>query len=340
MGILIFNRSSRGLYRGGRYSGEKAMGDLYNWRTLSADSNDILEGTYDTLSERSTTLYHTYGPAKSAIEKHTTYAIGPGLAFRSQPDYRMLRQTKEWAVDWGKDFQKLVHYYYNKMNFYEKQAVLFRSALISGDSFLYFERKNGELSDLIEFQNNQINSGYTQVTTDGEGYTLGIKHDKWLRPLGVKKYDAKEVAFVDAAGDQKICQFYIKSMASQLRGFPLAYSVINLARNDDTHNDAVTHRAVLESILLGMMKSNTTDFKKQAQGMARANRLNKREDAQPSFFRRIGNAARLGPGNVFQGGQDDSMEFSKLETPSNNFGPYKEYMTNYIGMGTKHHQKL
>ena len=331
MSILIFNNGKLNKSRvgGGSYNGSKDMGDLQNWRILTSDSNAILSGSYDTLVDRSATLYHTYGPVKGAINKHTDYGVGPGLVFRSQPDFKTLGWDKDRAVQWGKDFQKIVHMYFQRFSFYEKQSVLFRTALFGGDSFLHFERHAGEISDLIEFGNNQINSNYNK-----DNYTLGIKHDPWLRREGVMKYDGKEISFIDSAGDQQLIQFYIKQLARQLRGYPLAYSIINLARNDDTHWDAITHRAVMESIMMGLFKSDGTNFPKQAKDMARSNKLKKGQSTEPGVLSKIGNAMRLGAGNMFVAGTSESMEFSKLETPSNNFGEFKDYILKYVGMAT------
>ena len=49
---------------------------------------------------------------------------------------------------------------------------------------------------------------------------------------------------------------------------PLLYSIINLARNDDTFSDAITNRAVMESIIMGVSKTDGTNMNAQAQRMA------------------------------------------------------------------------
>lgn len=334
MPILTFKNGkvSKSTY-GGTYDGEKQMGDLSNWPILSSDSNDILSGSYELLTTRSTTLYHTYGPVRGAINKQTDYAIGPGLVFRSQPDFVTLGMTKESAVAWGKQFQKLVNWYFRRFNFYEKQSTLFRTAQYIGDSLLFFLREGGHLSDLIEVSGDQIDSSY-----EVGDYTLGIKHDEWLRRQGIRKIDGKEVSFVDENGDQNVIQFYIKEIARQLRGYPLAYSIINLARNDDTHTDAVTHRAVMESIMMGTFKSNGTDLDKQAKVLAAKNRERstgkQTSSERQSLITRMANAIKLGAGSIFTMKTDEDFTFHDLKTPSNNYGIFKEKNLDYIGMAT------
>jgi capsid protein len=331
MGIIIFNNGKAtrsGTGYGSVYTGEKQMGDLSNMLTYKTDANAILKASYDLLSTRSMTLYHTYGPVKAPINKKTQYAIGPGLVFRSQPDWQTLGWTAEQGKEWGKRFQKIVHMYQKHLNMYKKQSVLFKTAKAAGDAFLYFERKDGLLNDIIEFSGDQIDS-----CKDGDNWTLGIKHDEWMRKKAIIKRDKKEISFTDEAGNQNIVQFYNKELARQLRGYPLAYSVINLARNDDTHTDAITARAVIESTIIGKMKSNGTNYRQQAGNLEDASRKAKGQEPR-NALEKVGNALRFGVGNWFQmrgdGGED--VEIMKMETPGNNFDTFKSTILDYVCM--------
>lgn len=328
MGIVVLKNgklSGRTGY-GGTYNGEKQMGDLNNWKILSTDSNDILESNYDLLSSRSMTLFHTYGPVKAAINKKTQYAIGPGLVFRSQPDYKTLGWTEEEAKEWGKRFQKIVHMYQKRFNLYKKQSVLFKTSKAAGDAFLYFEREKGLLSDIIEFSGDQVDP-----RTSGD-YTLGVKTDSWMRKQGILKRDGKYIPFKDEAGNQNIVQYYNKDLARQLRGYPLAYAIINIARNDDTHTDALTHRAVMEATIIATMKASG-DVRQQASNLEDANNKNKGLPKR-SALQKMGNALKMGVGNIFQLKPDgnEEFEFTDLKTPSNNYGEFKEWIMNYVCM--------
>ena len=323
----LTGRKKKNNSQGGSFDGSKDMGDLRNWRILSGDSNQILKGSYGDLSERSSTLYHTYGPAKSAINKNSTYAIGPGLVFRSQPDFARLGMDIESAKSFAKDFQKIVHSYFKRFNFYEKQSVLFRSALYGGDSFLWFERKDGFISDLIESQNNQIAWNFND-----KDFTLGIKHDEMLRRKAVKKVDGTVVDFRNSLGDQNVLQCYFKELARQLRGYPMVYSVINLSRSDDTFTDAIADRAVMEAMIVGSSKTSSTDVGAQIKAMSEANRKRKAKWFDP--VRKITNAANLGSGNFLDFSTDESFEFLDMKTPSDNYDVFKKWIIYYIAMAT------
>jgi capsid protein len=197
---------------------------------------------------------------------------------------------------------------------------------------LFFEREDGKLVDLIEAPGSQINWEYNK----GD-YTLGIKTDSLLRKKGIMKTDGKEIPFKDENGDQNVVQFYLKDLAKQLRGYPLAYSVINIARNHDTFADAITNRVVLEASMFGVSKTSTTDIGKQISNMANANKANKVGivDKVKNVFTKKANVETMGTGGIFDLGTDESFEFTDVKTPSNNYDPFKKWTIYDIGMGTK-----
>lgn len=314
---------------GGSYDGEKQMGDLDQMWTYHPEANDFVRNTYNLLLERSATLYHTYPLVRGGINKLVNYAIGPGLVFRSQPDFRMLGISKDEAVELGKRIQRVVHYYFSNLGFYEKQSILFRSALYGGDSLLFFDRdSDGTLVDLIEAGGEHIDAN----KYDNKKYTLGIKHDSMLRREAIVKADGKEVAFQNKAGDQNVVQFYLKELPRQLRGYPLAYSIINLARNDDTHTDAITQRAVIESIIMAASKTSGTDLRQQAKQLGERNKERKQQSSGRTLFSRVANAVKLGAGNIFQLKTGEDFNFLDMKAPGDNFDPYKQQILKYASM--------
>lgn len=334
MSVLIFKDGKLFNFSVGKqYDGEKIPGDLDSWSTYSVDPNNMLRSTFGTMVERSSTLYHTT-IIKAFVEKQTTYGIGPGLVFRSQPDYRSIpNMTRESAKDWGKDFQKIVHYYFSKYNFYEKQWILFNTALIFGDSLLFFIRDSEGLQDLVEFGNDQID----WRITDDKDFTLGIKRDNYFRRLGIKKVDGTYVSFKDETGNANLLQFMFKQQARQMRGFPLCYGLIHLIKNDDRHWDAAVQRAVLETIMFGNFETESSDPVQQSRNLAKVNlkaKLEKGEEVKDGFFSRIFNSLKLGGGNMFLFKKGEKIKFSDLVTPSNTFSMFKGAIYDYAGAYT------
>ncbi len=311
--------------------GEKIPGDLHNWDYLGTDPNELLAYSYDTLSQRATTLYHTHGPIASAINKQTHYAIGQGLVFRSQPDWQILGMDKKAAKDWSIRFQKLIHYTLKLLNFYEKQSILFRTSLIMGDSLLMFDRSDPPFKmpfDLVE-------AGGDQIDYDKTGTTLGIYTDNLLRRKGVALVDSTDkIEFQDENGDQNIIQFYLKLMARQLRGYPLPYRIIAAAKNNDRWWDATLARAVLESIILGNTTGSPNADEAQRQAEFLANAQKGENNAQDTALTNIANSKDLGVGNILSLSGGGTVDFTVLQTPGNNFDKLQSAYLDIVGMAT------
>ena len=308
-------------------TGEKMPGDLKKWDYFGTDPNELLSLSYDVLCQRSITLFHTHGPVSSAINKNTMYAIGNGLHFRSQPDFEILGITREAAKDWGLRFQKLVHYIFQILNFYEKQASLFRTAQAVGDSLLFFDREkqsNGMPFDLIDTAGDQIDF-------QASGATLGIIHDSLMRKKGIILNNGKKINFKDENGDQNVIQFYLKQLSRQLRGYPLAYKIIAAAKNNDRWWDAMLQRVVLESIIFATTEEDTEDTRRQAIAMADSFK-NSDTETSSSALTTDANAADMGPGTVFSYNKGNGIKFTEGKTPVNNFDKMQDAYIDIIGM--------
>jgi hypothetical protein len=132
-------------YNGGaQYSGEKIPGDLAGWSPIDPDPNGFLRQTYRTLAKYSSTLYHTYPPVAGAIDKQADYAVGKGLLFRSQPNYRVLGISPEKARSWSRDFQQMIEFEFSRLNFFSETGGDVPHGVISGGQPpLFFAGRGG-----------------------------------------------------------------------------------------------------------------------------------------------------------------------------------------------------
>lgn len=312
-------------------TGEKIPGDLNKWDYMGTDPNEILLYKYDVLCQRSTTLFHTHPPVSSAITKTGVYAIGPGLRFRSQPDHEYLGIDSKTAKDWSMRFQKIVHYAFLIMNFYEKQGILFDTAGIMGDSLLLFDRtetENGVPFDLIEVGGDSID-----FQAPGDDVTLGIIHDKMLRRKGfIQAENGKRVPFRDANNDQVAIQFFNKTMARQLRGYPTAYNIIAAAKNHDRKWDAMLARAVLEATILGFSQTDGEDTRQQADTLADSV-INEDGGSPSTGINESTNLINGAPGSFYNFKSGGSMQFMDMKTPANNFDKLELAYLDMVGMG-------
>jgi capsid protein len=250
--------------------------------------------------------------------------------------------TKERAKEWGMLFQKLVHYAFLMLNYYEKQPVIFRTGLIQGDSLLLFDRKEpveGLPFDLIETGGDQINWERADDLTGGQRVILGVQTDALLRRKGLYLINSTSpVPFQDENGFQNIIQFFEKKIARQLRGYPLAYRMIAAAKNNDRYWDAILNRAALEATILGIETSDNADVRAQMERLAEEMRLNKKDhDATTTGtdtrLTAEGSITALGSGNILSLAAKGEFKFLEMKTPSNNFDKFQEAYLHMVGMG-------
>lgn len=320
--------------RGKQMTGEKIPGDLKSWDYFGTDPNELLLYNYDELQGRATTLYHTHGPVTSAINIRTHYAIGHGLVFRSQPDWKTLEIDQKKAEEWGQRFQKLIHYSFKLLNYYEKQSILYRTKGIMGDSLLLFDRQENPFEgvpfDLIETGGDSIDFR----KTNKENCTLGIYHDKYKRRQGVALYDKERINFRDKNQDQNIIQVFDRLMARQLRGYPLSYRIIAAAKNNDRWWDAMLARAVLEATVFASAKENVPGSLREQAAYMQDKLLDEngnRTNPSSSTTLTRENVTELGSGNVFSGG---AVEFTTPKTPADNFDKMQTAFIDIVGMAT------
>jgi hypothetical protein len=317
---------------GARYSGEQIPGELDGWDALDLDANSLTEQTYDLLSQRSNTLYHTYPPVIGAIEKQAEYAIGEGLFFRSAPDHETLGISLDGAREWGRRFQHLLHHEFTRLNFYQKTGTLFRGALSAGDALLFFVREKDGF-DIIEFPGYTIDSTAQLDTPDGnDAVHLGILHDRYYRRKGFIDRYQNVVYFKDENGRQNVAQYFIKKQPRQLRGWPLAYSVIALAKADSRHWGATLDTAILESLFF----AQTATENPQAARAALDDMYKKEEKKNPikKMLESFGNVRRMTPGNMLNFRTNEKMDFFDKKTPGSTFAVFKEKIVDFIGMAT------
>jgi hypothetical protein len=327
---LIINGKSITL-GGATYNGEKVPGDLSEWIRLMVGNspNDFLYDTYNQVSQSCITLYHTYGPAAAAVNKHTDYCIGDGLYFRSQPDYNLLGWSREYARDWARRFQKLLAYKMSAMNLWQKQNAAFRWALASGDTVTYFIREKKKPLDIVEFPGTEIDGGL-----NAEGITLGIKHDRYYRREGFYNPDGLYTDFI-SNNKQQAVQFYLKRSPRQLRGWSLIYNQIAAAKNDDRFEDATIASAILEAMIALITETDDQEGIKRQIEM-QADKIRRRGHVGKIFdtFSSIGNAAKLGTGNVLNINTGGKVTPLEKKTPSGTYPAFKDWRLKQFGMGS------
>jgi len=309
--------------KGSKYTGAKTGTELDNWATHAVDPTSYMKETYGTLSSRNATLFNTEASARAAIKKPVNYTVGDGLYFYSMPNASHLGIDKQEAVEWGKQLTTLLHYDKLELNWYEKQRLLMTDSSIIGDATVQFVREGGELPfDIICSGGYNIDFEDNREFKDGFSVTMGIKLDKYQRKQGYFSLDGTYVPFKLEDGSQNAIQvFWQKERLDQIRGVGCLNALIAHMKNMGTVWDATTQRMVMESVILGFSKATDTDVADQMRRLAESARANsvqsKVQESSSNGVSRVGGGHT--PGDILNVKNDESFEYTKLETPSNNF---------------------
>ena len=328
--MIHIRKDSTGIQHYSRYNGEKTPGDLAAMRTFGYDPNDFVKGTYDKIMDRCATLYSVSSLARAAINKPLSYIIGPGLFFKSLPNYRFLGKDKEWAREWGKRFTELLHYEKISLNWYKKQSMLLRERRITGDSLLLFDWSAPTGLDLIVAPGSTIDQS---VNTNE--YTLGIKHDSLYRRTGFfAKLSKKYYPFVSPDGTRNAIQCCDQERPTQMRGWGVFFGLIARVKNNDRMWDAILQRMVLEANIIGYSASDVVDVAGQMRRMATSARSNDQTAATQTdpTVKSMGSTQTHEPGSFLHLDQQGKMEFLDMKAPSNNFGLANEWTLNDFAM--------
>ncbi len=337
MAIQIINNSgkSSGFSSAiSNYDGEKTGGELRAMPKYGTDPNDFIRRTYNTLSDRNATLYHTSALARACVNKPLSYSIGDGIVFRSRPSASMLGMSKESAKDWGNRFSQLLHYEKLAVGYYEKQALLVRDAKITGDSVLFFLKE--EDTD-IPFDLISAGGHIIDATKTDANYNLGIKNDIYSRRTGFfSALSQSEVPFVNPDGSRNAIQMMYKERSGQMRGNGAYYSEIARSKNLDRVWDAVIERVAQEATILGYSKASETDVRRQIQGLAKGGISIGKALGQQQYDPQIRQmqADQLSTGGFMHLKNDEEMDFLEMKAPGNNFDTINEWAVNMFGMST------
>jgi len=317
------------------FTGESWAGQFNKWLTYGTDPNKYVEMTIEELAEYQVALYLTSPFAKASINKPLTHIIGSGVYHKSHVNAKMLGISKESAKDLSKEIEHILHYEKLNLNYYEKQEILCREAMLTGDSILYFvheDNPDGRPFDLVVAGGNEINN-VTQSLLD---HTIinGVIVDKFYRKKGiVRSYDNSIMFYVDPETNQRnFIQMMFQERASQVRGMPVNAVITSLLKNIEKVWGATTARMVQEAILLGYFATDS-DVMKQTQNLsARARGKSKTEATNELSEKR--SVDSLNPGSMYIFDNNGSMKFNDLKTPSSNFGNANIWTLNLVALAT------
>jgi lambda family phage portal protein len=266
----------------GGYSGAKlGRNSLANWHTTAGSPEADISYDLPKLRERSRDLTRNSPIAVGAVALSVTNTIGTGLSLEPACDYEYLGLTEAEASQWAANVKREWKLWANSkdadisrhLNFYQLQALVYRSRMESGDVFVLLPtKKRGNAYDLVlqvieadricnqGFKNNTSNMiDGIEVDEHGAPIRYHIASD---HPGGMRRNSIKWVA-VDAYGGKgrrNVLHIYKQFRPGQVRGVPDFAPIIEVLKQLSRYTEAELNAAVTSAMFSIFVKMEQDAF--------------------------------------------------------------------------------
>jgi len=331
------------------YSGaSKGKKSLRSFRTKKTDADSTLEYELDTLQDRSRDMVRNNTLAGAAIETNVTSVVGRGIRLDARIDYDYLGMSKEQAEVWETSAEREFSMWAESnecdaertLNFYEKQDLVFRSTLESGDCFELTPRfKRGNNPYSLKLQTIEADRcSNPEFKRNTEKLSFGIERDEHGAPVKYhfsnfhpgSSYFPKDRKWqgIPAFGDKthlpNVLHLFFKQRPGQSRGIPYLAPVIDPLRQLGKYTDAELSAAVVAG-------SYTVFIKSEADIEALINEMTP-EDKKQYLSQMSGNSdIELGNGSIVGLLPGESIETANPGRPNTAFDPFVNAIIAQIG---------
>ncbi len=257
---------------GGYTGASRSRRQTSEWKVsqnASADADTLAD--LPTLRDRARDLVRNEPLACGALGGVVTSVVGTGLALQSRVDAEALNMTEAVAAAWQKTTEREWRLWFESsacdatraQNGYGLQALVFRSALESGDVFAAMPMR--ELRgmpyrlalQLIEAD--QVSNPKGEMDTDKQAG--GVELDQWRAPIAYHvrrshpgainrvsmEWDRFE-AFGARTGRRQVLHVYDKLRPGQTRGVPWLAPVIETLKQRGSYTEAELMAAVISGM--------------------------------------------------------------------------------------------
>lgn len=315
---------------------------LSSWDAAALSPDDDITLNLDTLRARSRDLMMSSPLSSGALKTIRTNVVGSGLAVSPHIDYKFLGiredDAKEWETnilrEWSLWSETEACDAGRSLNFYQLQALVLFSALLSGDCFValpYIKRADCPYSlKVYVIEGDRVCNPLGVGVLDDllEGIELG----RFGEPVAyhIAKYHPSTVtvkaepqmwyrvpAFGAASGRRNILHIMPDfERPGQRRGVPLLATVIESMKQLERYTNAELQAAVISGLFTGFV--TTSD------GMGLSNVFGDEEDQNDK------NVA-MGNGSIAYLKPGESINFGAPGRPNTGFGGFVEAVCRQIG---------
>ncbi|GAV24798.1 phage portal protein [Carboxydothermus islandicus] len=262
------------------HGASKTKKSLLGWNYKGGSPDDDITDNLDILRQRSRDLYMGAPLATGALKTYRTNVVGFGLRLKAQIDAEFLGMDPEEADEWEKTAEREFALWAKDcdatrmMDFYEMQALVFLSMLMSGDVFCalpmiqrpgnpYLLKISLIEADRVcnppEITDDKVRGG---VEVDQYGapvaYYIAQKHPLDKYTMGKNKW-IRVPAFGEKTGRRNILHIMEFERPGQRRGVPILAPVIETLKQLTRYSEAELMAAVISGMLTVFITSNTPE---------------------------------------------------------------------------------
>ena len=269
---------------GGYHGASRSRPGLGGWNPLAGDPNDDLIGDLPTLRARARDLSRNAPLAGAALNAQVTNVVGTGLSLQSLPDAEALGLTDEDARVWADETEREWRLFSEStncdvtrtQNFYGLTALVFRSALESGDALALLPsvaRPNHPYRLAIQLIEADRLSN-PDWKNDSDTLIAGVELDTWGAPVAYHVCDkhpgnlrriagakwTRVTAFGSSTGRRNALHLFDRRRPGQVRGIPCLAPVIEPLKQLQRYTDAELQAAVVNAMFAVFVKMDAEAF--------------------------------------------------------------------------------
>lgn len=313
-----------------------------------------------TLRQRARMLYMASPIAASAINTNRTKIVGKGLRLKCNIDHDLLGITPEAAKEWSRRTEAEFSLWCKRgincdalgaNNFYELQALVCKSWLMSGDVFIALKHVEGTTLNPYSLRLHVIEAdrictpgsgglmyGPTEgVTTDGHKIHDGVEVDENGKIIafhvckiypGQASIDLNDWVRVTAVGEKtgtpNILQVMDPERPDQYRGVSYLSPVIEMILQTRRYTESELMAALVQTYFTVFIKTNT-----DGAAMPFVGDDNDDDDSEERYDK----DPKLGPANVMHLLPGEEADFAEPKIPTAGFETFVKMVLKQIGAG-------
>lgn len=325
---------------------------LAGWAPRSADAESDTHYDLPVLRARARDLVRNAPLAGGAINTMVTNVVGTGLSLQPQPDNKFLGLSDDEIEDWSENTLREFKLWFETtdcdvtrtQNGYGLQALAFRSALESGDTFTLLPSvqrpgKPYRLALQIVEADRVCNPRFV---ADTKAISAGIELDGYGAPVAyhvcrqhpgslVRRQECewdRVTAFGNNTGRRNVLHLFDRRRPGQIRGVPILAPVIEPLKQLQRYTDAELQAAVISGIFAVFVKMDPEAFQDVFDDNGKSAYLNSAMGwdgtINGSSLDGAGKAVNLLPG--------ESVESSNPGRPNALFDPFCQAIIRQVGV--------